>query len=247
MNKLKKEKFNSLLNYQHFLKNNSLKKNKFKLKNILFENQILYKNQDSNIIEFNNYENIHIPLTVLDLKNIHTIKTIYDDKVLFNYNLNYNILYNFNRILLNYIKKKRNTIKGRVLTSNKNNKKVFIAILGILFSMKSINLNNLINNKKNNYIKKYNKQKFKYKKFFYNFKKIRTKQIIRTYKLRYLNFKIEKIKKKSIFSRTSYLEEIIKYSQIKNFKKQMILEIKKKNNKSDFSRKEYVKKQKKKK
>jgi len=206
MNKLKKEKFNSLLNYQHFLKNNSLKKNKFKLKNILFENQILYKNQDSNIIEFNNYENIHIPLTVLDLKNIHTIKTIYDDKVLFNYNLNYNILYNFNRILLNYIKNKRNTIKGRVLTSNKNNKKVFIAILGILFSMKSINLNNLINNKKNNYIKKYNKQKFKYKKFFYNFKKIRTKQIIRTYKLRYLNFKIEKIKKKYIFSRTSYLE-----------------------------------------
>jgi len=247
MNKLKKEKFNSLLNYQHFLKNNSLKKNKFKLKNILFENQILYKNQDSNIIEFNNYENIDIPLTVLDLKNIHTIKTTYDDKVLFNYNLNYNILYNFNRILLNYIKKKRNIIKGRVLTSNKNNKKVFIGILGILFSMKSINLNNLINNKKNNYIKKYNKQKFKYKNFFYNFKKIRTKQIIRTYKLRYLNFKIEKVKKKTIFSRTSYLEEIIKYSQIKNFKKQMILEIKKKNNKSDFSRKEYVKKQKKKK
>jgi len=34
MQKLKKQKINNLLNYQHFLKNNYLKKNKFKLKNI---------------------------------------------------------------------------------------------------------------------------------------------------------------------------------------------------------------------
>jgi hypothetical protein len=226
MNKLKKKKIYNLLNYQHFLKNNSLNERKFKLKNILFENQILYKNQNSSIIEFNNYENIYIPSTVLDLKNIFTIKSVYNNKPLFNYNLDYNILYNYNKILFNYIIKKKKIIKGRVMTSNKNNKRVFIAILGMVFSMKSIHLNNLINNK--NYIKNYNKQKFKHKNFFYNLKKKRIKQIIQSYKLRYLNFKIEKIKKKKMFSRISYIDEIIKYSKIKKFKKRMILEKKNK-------------------
>ncbi len=78
MNKLKTQNFNNLLNYKHFLKNNSLKKKRFKLKNILFENQILYKNQDLNIMGFKDSENIQIPLTVLDLKNIYTIEVLYE-------------------------------------------------------------------------------------------------------------------------------------------------------------------------
>lgn len=244
MNKLKTQNFNNLLNYQHFLKNNSLKKKRFKLKNILFENQILYKNQDLNIIELKNSENIQIPSTVLDFKKTYTIQTLYENQLLFNYNLNYNILYNFNKIMFNYMKKKNNNkIKGRVIRGN--NRKTLIAVLGITFSMKSINLNNLINNKKNFYARKYKKKKFKYGNFFYNFKKIKINQIIKSYKLRYLNFKIEKNKNKNIFSRISYLEDVIKYLRIKNLKKRMILERNKKKKKSNLSRKGYAKKQKK--
>jgi len=54
MQKLKKQKINKLLNYQQFLKNNYLKTNKLNLKKILFENQILFKNLDSNVLELNN-------------------------------------------------------------------------------------------------------------------------------------------------------------------------------------------------
>lgn len=46
-----------------------------------------------------------------------------------------------------------------------------------------------------------------------------------------------------MFSRISYLDDIIKYLPIKKLKKRMLLERKKK--KSNLSRKEYVKKQKK--
>lgn len=246
MNKLKTQNFNNLLNYQHFLKNNSFKKKRFKLKNILFENQILYKNQDLNIIELKNSENIQIPSTVLDFKKTYTIQNLYENQLLFNYSLNYNILYNFNKIMFNYIKKrKNNVIKGRVVTGT--NKKTLIAILGMIFSMKSINLNNLINNKKKFYAKRKKKKHIKYGNFFYNFKKIKIKKIIRSYKLRYLNFKIETNKNKNIFSRISYLEDIIEYRRIKNLKKRMILERNKKKNKfkSNLSRKGYVKKQKK--
>lgn len=250
MNKLKKQKINNLLDYQHFLKKGSLKKKKLKLKNILFENQILYKNRDLNIIELNNFENIYIPSTVVDLKKIYTIDTLYENDFLFNYKLNYNILYNFNKIMFNYIKKKNNNIiKSKVV--NGNHKETLIILLGIVFSMKSINLNNLISNKKKFYINKFNKRKFKHKNFFHTFKKIRIKQIIKAYKLRYLNFKIEKNKNKDIFSRVSYLEEITKYLRtkylrIKNLKKRMLLERnKKKYFKSSFSRKGYEKKNKK--
>ncbi len=215
MNKLKKQKINNLLDYQHFLKKNSLKKKKLKLKNILFENQILYKNRDLNIIELNNFENIYIPSTVFDLNKIYTIDILYENHFLFNYKLNYNILYNFNKILFNYKKKNNNIVKSKVV--NGNYKKTLIILLGIVFSMKSINLNNLINNKKKFHINKFNKQKFKYKNFFHTLKKIRIKQIIKTYKLRYLNFKIEKNKTKDIFSRVSYLEEITKYLRVKYF------------------------------
>lgn len=165
MNKLKTQNFNNLLNYQHFLKNNSFKKKRFKLKNILFENQILYKNQDLNIIELKNSENIQIPSTVLDFKKTYTIQNLYENQLLFNYSLNYNILYNFNKIMFNYIKKKKNNvIKGRVVTGT--NKKTLIAILGMIFSMKSINLNNLINNKKKFYAKRKKKKTYKIWKFF---------------------------------------------------------------------------------
>ena len=87
MNKLKIQNYNNLLNYQHFLKNNSLKKEKYKSKNILFESQILYKNQDLNIIEFKDSENIEIPTTVLDFKDTCTIQDSYENHLLFNYNL----------------------------------------------------------------------------------------------------------------------------------------------------------------
>ena len=224
MQKLKKQKFNNLLNYQHFLKNNDLKKNKFKLKKNLFENQILYKNMDSNIIELNNYENVYIPSTVLNLNNIYTIQIQYENQLLFNYNLNYDILYHFNSIIFkNVIKKNNNIIKGRVISGT--NKKVFISILGVVFSMKPINLNNLINNKKTFYINK--KNKFKKKNFFYIHKKIQPKQLINSYKLRYLNFKINIIKDlnfktKKVLSRVSYLYELIKNQKINKKKKKKI-------------------------
>jgi hypothetical protein len=237
MQKLKKQKFNNLLNYQHFLKNNDLKKNKFKLKKILFENQILYKNIDSNIIELNNYENIYLPSTVLNLNNIYTVQTQYENQLLFNYNLNYDILYHFNSIIFkNIIQKNNNIIKGRIIGGT--NKKVLISILGVVFSMKPINLNNLINNKKTFYINK--KNRFKKKKFFYIPKKIQPKKLINSYKLRYLNFKIDIINdlnlgKKKILSRVSYLQELIKNHKINKKKKKKIIF-----KKSVLSRKLYV-------
>lgn len=61
-----------------------------------------------------------------------------------------------------------------------------------------------------------------------NFKNKKIKKIIRSYKLRYLNFKIENTKNKYFFSRISYIEDILKYIPIKKLKKQMLLERKKK-------------------
>jgi hypothetical protein len=249
MNKLKKQKINHVLNYEHFLKNNSLKKKKLKLKNILFENPILYKNQDLNIIELNNYENIEIPITVLDFKNINTIEKTYNNQLLFNYSLNYNILYNFNKIIFNFIKQKNNNkIKGKVIHGNR--KKTFISILGLIFRMRSVNLNYSINSIIYNNKRKhsFNKYKFiKQKKISNKLKNRKIKKIIRTYTLRYLNFKIVKIRKKNRLSRIAYLKEIVKYQKEKKFKKMMLLERKnKKKNKSLFSRKAYEKKYKKK-
>lgn len=273
MNKLKILKFNNLLNYQHFLKNNSLKKKRFKLKNILFENQVLYKNEDLKIIELESSENVEIPITVLDFNKINTIQASYQNQLLFNYTLNYNILYNFNKIMFNYILKKKNTIQGRVITGN--HRKIIIAFLGATFSMKPFNLNNSLNNKKNFYYKNYNRKifhgkknnrkkfynnnkkifhgkknfyynrkNFKHKNSFFNFKKKKINRIIRSYKLRYLNFKIEKNKKKIYFSRITYLEDLISYLRVKKQKKRMLLErIKQK--RKNLSRKGYVKKKKK--
>ena len=101
MQKLKKQKITKLLNYQPFLKNNNLKKQKIKLKNILFENSILYNNLmlEFYVIEFNNYENIYLPFTLTKINKISTINQKYENVILFNYDLNYNILNQFNNIM----------------------------------------------------------------------------------------------------------------------------------------------------
>ena len=164
MKKLKKQKITNLVNYQQFLKNNSLKKNQFKLKNILFENKILYNNinLESAVIEFNNYKNIYLPFTLIKIAEISTISLKYENVLLFNYDLTYNILFQFNKIMFkNIFKKKNNIIKGRLLGGNWNNKKIFISILGFVFFMKPVNLNNSLKYKKKVYLKKQNKKVFK--------------------------------------------------------------------------------------
>lgn len=144
MNKLKKQKNINLLNYEHFLKNNSLKKKKIKLNHMIFENPILFKHQDLNIIEFNDYKNIAIPLTVLDFNSINTIETSYKNQLLFSYNLNYKILDTFWKMMFNNTRKYDNDItEGRILKSDNN--KVLLSILGNIFFIKSKNLHNIIN------------------------------------------------------------------------------------------------------
>nr|YP_010507996.1 hypothetical protein OF359_mgp18 [Phytophthora ilicis]UXG56329.1 hypothetical protein [Phytophthora ilicis] len=219
MEKLKNKNKNNLLNYQQFLKNNYLKNKKFKLKNILFENQILYNNLnlESYVIEFNNYENIYLPFTLIKIEKVSTIAVKYENVILFNYDLTYNILYQFNKIMFqNILLKKNNSIKGRLLGGNWNNKKIFISILGFIFSMKPVNLNNVLNYKKNIYFNKYNKNGF-YKK------KINSTRLINCYKLKYLNFKINNINNLNIFrkskkkiSRLAYIQIIIKNQKIRN-------------------------------
>ena len=215
MKKLKQQKITNLVNYQPFLKNNYLKKNQFKLKNILFENKILYNNVnlESYVIEFNNYENIYLPFTLIKIDEISTISLKYENVLLFNYDLTYNILYQFNKIMFKTVlKKKNNIIKGRLLGGNWNNKKIFISIFGFIFYMKSINLNNSLNYKKKNYFNKYNKKGF-FKK------KINSTRFINCYKFKYLNFSInnlnKKIKKKKELSRILYIQNILKKKNLK--------------------------------
>ena len=210
MKKIKKNKIINLVNYKQFLKNNSLKKNQFKLKNILFENKILYNNLklESYVIEFNNYENIYLPFTLFKISEISTIALKYENILLFNYDLTYNILYQFNKIMFkNIFKKKKYIIKGRLLGGNWNNKKIFISILGLIFFMKTINLNNSFNLKKKKYFNKFNR------KGFYR-KKINSTRLINFFKLKYLNFEINNINKnilkKKELSRVSYIQMIIK-------------------------------------
>lgn len=207
MIKLKKQKNTNLLNYQQFLKNNYLKNYQFKLKNILFENKILFKNLnlEAHVIEFNNYENIYLPFTLIKIGEISTISLKYENVLLLNYELNYNILYQFNKIMFQTIlKNKRYIIKGRLLGGNWNNKKIFILILGFIFSMKSFNLNYSLNLKKNHYLTKSNK-----KNLYKN--KINSTRLINSYKLKYLNFLIKKnILNKKKLSRILYIKMIIK-------------------------------------
>lgn len=221
MKKLKQQKTNNLLNYQQFLKNTYLKKKTNKLKNILFENPILYTNLnlEAYIIEFNTYENISLPFTLIKIDKISTIDLQYENIILFNYNFNYNILYQFNKIMFKVsFKRSTNSIKGRLLGGNWNNKKILISILGLIFAMKPSNLNNALNYKKKNYFNKYNKKGF-YKK------KINSTRLINCYKVKYLNFKINlknnlnyKKKRKKELSRLSYIQTIFKNKKIYNYK-----------------------------
>nr|YP_010616483.1 ymf99 [Peronosclerospora sorghi]WAU47943.1 ymf99 [Peronosclerospora sorghi] len=218
MKKLKKKKINILLNYQQFLKNNSLKKKFFKSKNSLLENQILYKNPilETSIIEFNNYENIYLPFTLIKINEISIIDLQYENIILFNYDLTFNILKKFNRIMFPYIINfQNNLIKGRLLGGNWNNKKILISILGFIFPMKPMNLNNALNYKKIYFFNKYNKKGF-YKK------KINSTRLINCYKIKYLNFKIKNKKnnlKKKELSRLSYIQFIFQKKKLKKKKK----------------------------
>ena len=192
LNILKKNniKNNILLDYQDFLKNNYLKKNKYKLKNNLFENNILLKKNGLNLIELNQNENIFVPN--LNQNNnssiIYTIQTQYENHLLFNYKFNYNLLYNYNKILLEKsIKKYKDLIKVRIIGVNK--KGILIAVFGLIFTIKP-------------------KQLHKNKRIFYG-SKLKSTKIILFYKLKYLNFKIDtNLNKKSILSRKSYVKEI---------------------------------------
>lgn len=211
MTKLKKQQINTLVNYQQFLNNNSLKKKQFKLKKQIFENLILYNNLnlESYVIEFNNYKNIYLPFTLIKIDDISTITMKYENIILFNYNLTYNILYQFNKLMFQYILKKKNSIKGRLLGGNWNNKKIFISILGFVFFMKPINLNNALKYKKKFYFNKNNKKGF-YKK------RINVLRLINCYKLKYLNFQINNTKNfKKELSRFSYIQTIIHKQKLK--------------------------------
>lgn len=200
MKKIKETKFSILkknyikndilLDYQHFLKNNYLKKNKYKLNNNLFENTILLKKNELNLIELNQNNNIWIPILNNKLSIIYTIQRQYQNYLLFDYKFNYNLLYNYNKILLKKtFKEKNKKIKGRILSGNK--KRILIAIFGLIFSIRP-------------------KQLHKNKRVFYG-SKLKSTKIILFYKLKYLYFKIDvHPNKKSILSRKIYVKEINK-------------------------------------
>lgn len=238
MKKLKIKKTTNLLNYQQFLKNNYFKKHQFKLKNILFENHVLYNNLnlESSVIEFNNYKNIYLPLTSFKKSEISTIALKYKNVLLFNYDLTFNIIYQFNKIMFkNILPRKNNIIKGRVLDKHRNHKKIYISILGCVFSIKPVNLHNLFFKKREYYIKK--------KKFFINQKEWSKKKkffnkLFLNYKFRYLNFQIinknnEKLILKKKLSRTLYVETLRKNRKIIQKK----LKKKKRSKKSVLSKK----------
>ena len=237
MKKLITKKITNLVNYQQFLKHNYLKINQFKLKNVLFENKILYNNLnvESYVVEFNSYKNIYLPFTLIKIDEIATIALKYENIYLFNYNLTYNILNQFNKIMFQIVSKKNNNIiKGRLLGGNWNNKKIFISILGFIFSMKPINLNNSLNFKKKNYFKKS-------KNFFFLKNKINATKLINCYKLKYVNFTIhnfnKNISKKKELSRILYIRNILKNKKIqKKLRKNITYK------KSVLSRKIYVEK-----
>jgi hypothetical protein len=251
MQKLKKQNLNNLniINYKPFLKNSYLKKNKINIKNILFENNILFKNPDTDMhmIELNNYENISVFLNknLLKTKLIYTIQRQYENHLLFNYELNSNILAYFNKLICKNFIKKNKKIKGYVLGRNYNCKKVFLNIFGIIFTIKPKNLNIFFKKK----IKSFFFNKKRKKLFFY--KKIKPTKIIKYYIMKYLNFDIILInnnkfrKKKRIkISRISYIQNLIENKNLIFKKKEKLDYIKKlkKKKKSIFSRKKHAKK-----
>lgn len=198
MKKLKEKNnnLNNLLDYKHFLKNNNLKNNKFQKK--LFTNSIFLESDESILIEFNKYKNLFLPIaSLIDLntikeKIIYTIQNRYKDNFLFNYNFNYNTLLYFSKLI--YSNLKQNKIKGRIM--NKNRKKSFVSIFGYIFSIKLKNLH-------------------KNKRIFYG-SKFKSIKRLNSFKLRSINFNLEKNwKKKSFLSRKTYVQEIIEKKQTK--------------------------------
>ena len=212
MQKLQLKKNTKLLQYYKFIKNNNLKKNQHKLKYILFENHILYKNRnlESSVIEFNTYKNIYLPFTLINFSEISTIALKHNNVYLFTYDLTYNILNHFNKLMLQKnLSQRGDIIKGRLLGSNWNNKKIFISVFGFIFCMKPFHLNKFLNFKKKPFFKKFNK------KIFFK-KKLNSTKVINCYKLKYLNFNINfKYNKKNELSRVSYLKKLFEQQKIK--------------------------------
>jgi hypothetical protein len=248
MNKLKTQNSNYLLNYQHFFKNNSLKRKKYKLKNIIFENQILYKNYNLNlnIIELKNSENIQIPSTVIDLKDIYTIKSVHNNRLLFNYNLSSTILENYNEIMLKLKEKKDRIVKARtipvpVTLYKQKNSRIFC--LGKCSGITYYDLNSIVHKQRRIFLNKFYSTKYKTKNFKKKFDKklkvLNNKLITST--LMCFHYKIKKKKtEEGIFSRFEYIKEILEYLPIQKLKiklERRLLALKKKVHLKDTKKK----------
>lgn len=235
MIKLKTQKVTTLVHYQQFLKNNCLKKKKLKLKDTLFENEILYKNKDLNAYaaEFNKYGTIYLPFTLKKRGEIASVNRVYENIILFNYELTNNVLLQFNKVMFSYIfqKKKDLIIQGRLIRGVKKRQQVFIAILGRIFGMKTIYLNTALDYRQQTYQKR-------------NFRRSRIKprRLINSYKLRYLNFKINRLttfqNSCKELSRVDYVKLVLENKKILN------QNLQKKKNKKFLSKKTYSRKKK---
>lgn len=197
MNKIINKKKITNVKYDSFL----LKAKKKKItNNIIFDSLKLYTLNKINILEIYNNENIYIPKTV-KIEKIYTIKNVFKNTVSLNYNVNYNILYTFNKIMLINSK---NIIKGRILFLNLN-RNIFLLFLGKIFSIKKKALYNYyafikIRNKIYSEIKK--NKKINYYK---TNKKIQL-LIYKAFNLKYLNFMISKNSFYFFFTRISYID-----------------------------------------
>jgi len=195
MYKLKKKKI---------IKNKNCSKKIFTNDKKIYNEIILYKLKNFNILEFTENKNIYIPKK--KSKSFFTLNKKFKNKVSFNYTLNYNILYNFNKIM--FIFNKIN-IKGRIFSfyiKRENNFIFCILFLGIIFYIKNNNLYDyyfIIYNKNNIYKKINKKNKYNYYK-----KKNKIEQLIRfNFNSKYIKMNINK-SKKFFFTRISYVEKI---------------------------------------
>lgn len=219
MKKLKNQKILNVPEYKPFLKNNYLKKPKFQLKNSLFENPILYKNEklELNTVDFNNYKTVQIPCALKNLSEISTINLKYKNTLLLSYDLPYEILYQFfNLIFQKRSSKYGDIIKGHVINGNWNNTKMYISILGFIFRIQPINLHNGFIRKNAKTLKCFNKRT---KKVFY--KKINSPELFEYFIFQPLNFiiisngiqkelsRIEYVKKSIIAEQKAFNQDLI--------------------------------------
>jgi hypothetical protein len=193
---LKKNYKLNLLDYKHFLKNLNLQKKLYKKQELLFNNQILLNINNFNIIDLNyKQENLFYPNYNNNIKNfIYFIKKNYNNNLLIeSNNYNYYLLKLYIYFLLKKSKFKSNKIiKGRIIKIKKQ--KVFVLIFGLILSMKKKELH-----KKKNFLY----SKFKYKKLFFYY-------LLKSLNFKLLLFKINKKKKKIIFSRKIYVRDLKK-------------------------------------